>query len=115
MLQSQDEQTIFIDAGNYAAEPFPELFALLDRFDCAANHEEYQNTDWLNNYPRPGIPESFPEFNTGILVYRQLPAMKQVLERWSELYRVYREQSPGLPVNDQPFFSRSGLLRRRTH
>src|SRR5713226_5693158 len=65
MLESPYERTLFIDADIYVAEPFSELFTLLDRFDCAATHEEYLNTDWSNNYPRPDIPASFPEFNTG--------------------------------------------------
>jgi hypothetical protein len=104
MLQSPYERTIFVDADIYVAEPFPELFTLLDRFDCAANHEEYHNTDWFNHYPLPDVPESYPEFNTGILVYRKSPAMQKLLEQWSELYRTYRDQNPTLPINDQPFF-----------
>jgi hypothetical protein len=59
MLESPYERTVFLDADIYVAKPFPELFALLDRFDCAANQEEYLNTDWFNRYPRPDIPESF--------------------------------------------------------
>jgi len=104
MLESPYERTVFLDADIYVAKPFPELFALLDRFDCAANHEEYVNTDWHNRYPCPDIPASFPEFNTGVLVYKRSPAMDSVLQRWCELYRDYRNQNPNLPVNDQPFF-----------
>ncbi len=104
MLQSPYQQTIFIDADIYVVRPFSELFTLLDRFDCAATHEEYLNTDWFNHYPRPDIPPSYPEFNTGILVYRRSPAMDRVFENWSKLYKEFLDINPGKATNDQPFF-----------
>jgi hypothetical protein len=104
MLQSPYQRTIFLDADIYVAEPFPELFTLLDHFDCAANHEEYVDTDWFHRYPCPEVPASFPEFNTGVMVYRRSAEMDRVFQLWCDLYRAYREQHPDLPVNDQPFF-----------
>src|SRR2546425_12184050 len=104
MLESPYERTLFIDADIYVAEPFSELFTLLDRFDCAATHEEYLDTDWFKNYPRPDIPASFPEFNTGILVYKRSAAMDSTLRNWSHLYKEFLEKNPGRPTNDQPFF-----------
>jgi hypothetical protein len=104
MLQSPYDRTIFLDADIYVAEAFPELFALLDRFDCAVNHEEYLNTDWFGHYPRPDIPKSFPEFNTGVLAYKNSEAMQSVLRSWCHLYQEYRRSHPDHPVNDQPFF-----------
>ena len=104
MLQSPYQQTIFIDADIYIVRPFSDLFALLDRFDCAATHEEYLNTDWFSHYPRPDIPLSYPEFNTGILVYRRSPAMHRVFEGWSQLYKEFLDTNPGKATNDQPFF-----------
>ncbi|MGC2477014.1 MAG: hypothetical protein WA485_21945 [Candidatus Sulfotelmatobacter sp.] len=98
------ERTLFIDADTYVLEPVPELFALLDHFDCAATHEEYVNTDWHNRYPRPDIPSSFPEFNTGILMLKRSDRLNRVLKQWENLYRKYLEEKPGQPINDQPFF-----------
>ncbi len=102
--QTPYERTLFVDADIYVAEPVPELFAILDRFDFAATHEEYLNTDWWNRYPRPDIPPSFPEFNTGILAYRRSPQMDSVLKDWSDLYRSFLANHPGQKINDQPFF-----------
>jgi hypothetical protein len=98
------ERTLFIDADTYVLEPVPELFALLDHFDCAATHEEYVNTDWHSRYPRPDIPSSFPELNTGILMLKRSDRLHRVLEEWGNLYRNYLEEKPGQPINDQPFF-----------
>jgi hypothetical protein len=102
--QTPYERTLFIDADIYVAEPVPELFSLLDQFDFAATHEEYVNTDWWNRYPRPDIPISFPEFNTGILSYKRSPVMDSLLKEWSDLYQSFIAKNPGQKINDQPFF-----------
>jgi hypothetical protein len=104
MQQTPYERTLFVDADTYIVEPVPELFTMLDQFDFAATHEEYQNTDWHNRYPRPDIPPSFPEFNTGILAYRRSSRMDGVLKDWSDLYHSFLENHPGQKINDQPFF-----------
>ena len=85
-------------------DPFPELFALLDQFDCAATHEEYVNTDWFGRYPHSDVPSSFPEFNTGILLYKRSARMDDVLKEWEFLYSRFIEEKPGQKINDQPFF-----------
>jgi hypothetical protein len=104
MRKSPYERTLFIDADITVVEPFPELFSLLDRFDCAATHEEYLSTDWSQRYPRPDIPESFPEFNTGILMLKRSEKVDQLLAEWGDLYRAFLEAKPGQQINDQPFF-----------
>ena len=104
MLESPYEQTVFIDTDIYAVQPFDEIFTLLERFDFAATHEEYLNTDWFSYYQRPDIPASYPEFNTGILAYRRSASMEQLLVNWSDLYRKFLEENPGKATNDQPFF-----------
>ena len=104
MRESPYDRTLFIDADILVVEPFPELFALLDQFDCAATHEEYVNTDWLNGFPRSDIPSSFPEFNTGILLFKRSPPMDTVLQQWEALYEQHLKEKPDQPINDQPFF-----------
>lgn len=104
MQRTPYERTLFIDADTYIVEPVTDLFKLLDNFDCAATHEEYVSTDWWNRYPRPDIPSSFPEFNTGILAFKRSVRMDRALRDWSELYRAFMEQQPQAKINDQPFF-----------
>ena len=104
MRESPYDRTLFIDADIYAVKPFPEMFDLLDRFDCAATHEEYLDTDWFHHYLRPDIPASFPEFNTGILLFKRSPQMDGVLKKWEALYADYLRQKPDQPIGDQPFF-----------
>ena len=104
MRDSPYERTMFIDADIFVVEPFPELFELLDRFDIAATHEEYVNTDWFHRYPRKDIPTSFPEFNTGIMVFKRGPQIDALMKDWEGLYAAYLAEKPGQPINDQPFF-----------
>ena len=104
MRDSPYDRTVFIDADIFVVEPFPELFCLLDRFDCAATHEEYVNTDWFNRYPRGDIPSSFPEFNTGVLLFKRSTQMNAVLKEWEALYAQYLKEKPGQQIGDQPFF-----------
>jgi hypothetical protein len=98
------ERTLFIDADTYVVEPVPELFSVLEQFDCAATQEEHVNTDWFNRYPRADIPASFPEFNTGIVALKRSEKLDGFLRSWGELYQSYLQEKPGQPVNDQPFF-----------
>jgi hypothetical protein len=102
--QTPYERTLFVDADIYFVDPVSELFSILEYFDFAATHEEYLNTDWWNRYPRPDIPASFPEFNTGILAYKQSPRMDSLLKDWSSLYKSFIATHPGEKINDQPFF-----------
>jgi hypothetical protein len=104
MRESPYDRTLFIDADIYAVKAFPEMFDLLDRFDCAATHEEYLDTDWFHQYPLADIPASFPEFNTGILLFKRSPQMDAVLKKWEELYANHLREKPDQPINDQPFF-----------
>jgi len=104
MRESPYERTLFIDADILVLERFPELFDLLDRFDCAATHEEYVSTDWFNHYPRNDIPSSFPELNTGIFLFKRSARMESVFTECEALYARHLEANPDQPINDQPFF-----------
>jgi hypothetical protein len=98
------ERTLFIDADTYVLEPIAEAFSLLDHFDIAATHEECLNTDWSNHYPRPDIPMSFPEFNTGVMLLKRSEMLDGFLENWGGLYESFLHEHPNQPINDQPFF-----------
>jgi len=104
MAESPYERTVFIDTDVFVVEPFPELFTILDHFDCAVTHEEYVNTDWDNHYPRPDVPVSYPEFNTGLMAFRRSSATAALFREWGELYSRFLSEHPGEPINDQPFF-----------
>lgn len=105
MAESPYDRTIYLDCDIYVVRQFPELFSLLDRFDCALTHEEYVDTDWYQDYQRHDIPSSFPEFNTGVMVYGRSERMLHLLREWESLHRKSFAEKPGKKNdNDQWFF-----------
>lgn len=104
ICESPYDRTMMIDADTYVIDGVPELFTLLDHFDCACTHEEYVNTDWLNHYPRTDVPSCFPELNTGVLMLKRSEKMDRVLADWAKLYAAYLAEGPDRKINDQPFF-----------
>jgi hypothetical protein len=98
------DRTLFLDADTYLVEPVPELFSVLDHFDCAATHEEYVNTDWFDRYPRPDIPACYPEFNTGVVAFKRSDKTDRFLQQCEELYQLFLKEKPGAPIGDQIFF-----------
>lgn len=100
MYESPYAQTIFIDTDTYICADISDLFLLLDRFDLAVAHEAQRG-----ELPLEGIPESFPEMNTGVIAFRKSPQVEQFFFNWLDLYK------EGLKIrtryklyNDQPSF-----------
>jgi hypothetical protein len=116
MGRSPFEQTIFLDADTYCCAPFPELFDQLDRFELLAAHEDGRfstKIDPVTGEERfvrvPGIPESFPELNTGVMAFRRTPATTALFECWIVEYDEVLN-GPVADYHDQPSF-RAAIYR----
>lgn len=84
-------RTLFLDTDTYVCDDVSELFTLLDGFDLAAAHAPNRLYFDKGDYPS-NLPESFPEFNTGVLVYdSDKPAVQNLLEDWVTCYEEMRE------------------------
>jgi hypothetical protein len=113
--RSPFERTIFLDADTYCCAPFPELFDQLDRFELLAAHEDGRfstkfNPDTGEEYfvKVPGIPDSFPELNTGVMAFRRSPATMALFDNWIVEYdKSLNELSDH---HDQPSF-RAAIYR----
>lgn len=110
MANSPFERTVYLDADTYCCAPFPELFDLLDRFDIAAAYDDgrfTERTDPASGEQHfikvPGIPDCFPELNSGVIAYRHWPAVDALLKRWAADYEEGRD-GPLLDHRDQPSF-----------
>lgn len=75
------EQTVFLDTDTYVCDDISELFTLLDRFDIAVAHAPYRAA-----YRIDGVPDSFPEFNTGVVVFKASPKIARFFSQWRALY-----------------------------
>jgi hypothetical protein len=81
------EQTLFLDTDTYVCGDLGELFALLDAFHLAAAHAPTRAV-----YEIETVPDSFPEFNTGVILFRRSPAVEAVLSSWADLFSRHRER-----------------------
>ncbi len=88
-------------------ESITDTLALLDHFDLAATLA----VDLVTGYypPEYNIPLAFPELSTGVLVYRQSPAMMRLFERWSALHAEHETRGKWTGVR-QPEHAAHGAL-----
>jgi len=93
------DQTVMLDVDTYVLADLAELFELLAVFDMALAHAPIRISTPLDD-----VPKAFPEFNTGVIVYRRSPLVDAVLDDWLKEY----DGLAGLdtPTWDQPSFRR---------
>ena len=96
MGMSPFRATFFLDTDTYLADDPTDAFQLLRRFPLAVSHAPYRDAHRLE-----GVPEAFPELNTGVLLFRQGEEWQQFQQSWS---RVYEEMAT---KPDQPSFRRA--------
>jgi len=77
LLHSPYEQTLYLDTDTYVCTDISDLFEWLEHFDVAAALR--------SSFPRlykEGIPRSFPEYNGGVILYRNSKLARALLEDW---------------------------------
>jgi len=79
--RSPFHRTIHLDTDIYVDSDISELFELLTQFDIAAayNHDR-------EAYSIPTVPDSFPEYNTGVIAYRNSNDLKDFFTAWNKNY-----------------------------
>jgi hypothetical protein len=87
MRRTPYERTIYLDTDTYVQEPIDELFDLLDEFEFAVrrNKSETHVSGVGDTDPNAEVPESFPEFNSGVIPYRKTAAVWDLLREWERL------------------------------
>lgn len=95
-------KTLFVDTDTVFLDPVPELFDLLERFDLAYCHAPNRIGSGENNRVS-GVPDCFPEANTGVLLYNNIAAFRDLVDAWDKIYARQR-CSPAPPSHDQPAF-----------
>lgn len=89
-------QAIFLDTDTHVAADLGDVFALLDGgFDLAA-HQLFEGHD----YDLPDVPHTFPEFNTGVIAFRNTPAVQAFFDQWTEIYAT---RPPPYPTDQYSF------------
>jgi hypothetical protein len=97
MADAPFERTLFLDTDTRVLDRIDELFELLDAFDLGVAHAP--NRLYFGDGEYPGerdypsdLPESFPELNTGVMVYKRTSSSVQSLFRaWRDQYEAMKE------------------------
>lgn len=92
------ERTLFIDSDTEVVGDIGGVFDVLDRFEIAAAHAPYRYRAQID-----GIPDSFPEFNCGVVCIRKSAAVEDFVQRWRAFYLAERPHWD----NDQHSFRRA--------
>jgi len=81
IANSPYEHTLFLDADTYITGDLSELLSILDRFDVALAHSPVRTS-----YRPDAVPDSFPEFNSGVILFRQSTSVRDLFSRWADYY-----------------------------
>lgn len=78
------DQFLFLDSDTFLTEPVYDIFQVLDKYDIVSTRAPaLQTTDMPEGH---GIPDAYPEMNTGVLGYANRIWVKQLFEMWLEEY-----------------------------
>lgn len=90
IAKSPYQETLYLDSDTHMVDDCRELFSLLERFDLAAVHAPYRA-----QYQVSEVPDCFPEFIAGVLLFRKSKQTEWLFERWVQIYR----EDGGKPLN----------------
>jgi len=80
------DRTLYLDSDTTVAQDISEIFNVLDRFDIAAVQAMHRNSKSGQTYWTVRIPDPFPQFNSGVMLFRKNPQVLDLLENWSKAY-----------------------------
>lgn len=86
------DRTLFLDTDTHVREDLSGIFDLLDRFDIAAAHNPGSRTA-RKGYSPGDVPESFPQYNTGVILFADRPAVADCMSAWERIYREHRAET----------------------
>lgn len=91
LFDSPYDNTLYLDATSGIVGPVEDAFNLMERFDLAAVNDgvrKYSRHSKL--YPEyAAIPDAFPEFSGGILLFRKCKAVENFFAAWRKNFKVW--------------------------
>jgi hypothetical protein len=80
------DQTLYLDTDTSFNDDISDMFRILDRFDIAMTHAHARNFPGRLITWRIDLPQAFPQYNCGVLLYRKTPVVTKFLEEWRDQY-----------------------------
>ena len=80
------DQTLYLDTDTTLNADITDMFRVLERFDIALVHAMRRNDDLRLAKWRIDIPQAFPQYNGGVILYRKSPEVISFLNEWRDQY-----------------------------
>lgn len=96
------QKNIYLDTDTTIKGDITEIFEILDEFDVALAHNDIREySPYPDPYPIEGIPSTFPEYNGGVICFRDTSKTNEFLsefqsEYWDYISRGYWRDQPAL-------------------
>lgn len=82
MRLSRFERTVYLDADLLVLADLGDVFEVLDRFDFALCHDQLRNSVHARREYRVPLPNTYPQFNGGVVGFRRSPETRAFLDTW---------------------------------
>jgi hypothetical protein len=105
MHRSPFSETLYLDGDTRVFGRLDDLFRLLERFDLGLAHvarfwgRGYQ-AQWSHQ-----VPASFPQLNTGVMLFRGTPEVLALLREWPQAYQDAAYRDDQLPFRQMLWLS----------
>ena len=87
IVETPYDHTIYLDSDTFVTGDIRPVFELLSEFDISIAQEPMGKTRDIDD-----IPDSFPEFNSGVMVFRNNPKVMELFEKWNSIYQDRKER-----------------------
>lgn len=86
MANSPFDHTLYLDTDIKLAGEIEHLFKILEKYDIALCHEHRRSEAKMSVKWQFTLPNSFPQFNSGVVLFRKNSAMENFFRQWAENY-----------------------------
>lgn len=93
--RSPYQRTIYLDTDIYVDADFSELFDLVDSFDMGLAYTTTRGSKNLKD-----VPQCFPEYNSGVMVYENTDKFNSFISLWESIY--FSEKDSEETMRNQP-------------
>jgi hypothetical protein len=102
IYDSPYDETLFLDTDVIIDYPIYDIFDILNRFELGICHDlARKRLKYSRVIPEySGIPYSFSEVNTGIIIFKKCPHTEELFSFWKKYHKKYLNHCPW----DQPSF-----------
>lgn len=87
MANSPFEHTLYLDTDVKLAGEISHLFKVLEKYDIALCHEHRRSQAKMAVSWQIELPNSFPQFNSGVVLFKKNPVTDAFFRQWAENYQ----------------------------